>query len=105
MDKLTPPNLLGLDSSNGSDVWRKWKQHFELFSLASCLSSKEEETQAATILHVVGPDTLEIYNTFTWEDDGDKSKVAKILENSKHILRAMAKHHVGKTLVQYSQPT
>ena len=42
MDKLTPPDPLDIDSSNVSDVWRKWKQCFELFSLASGLSSKEE---------------------------------------------------------------
>ena len=80
MDKLTPPDPLDLDSSNVSDAWRKWRQRFELFSLASGLISKGEGIQAATLLHVVGPDTLEVYNTFSWEDADDKSKVAKILE-------------------------
>ena len=75
-----PPDPLDLDSSNISDAWRKWKQHFELFSLASSLSSKEEGIQASTLLHVVGLDALEIYSTFTWEGDGDKTKVMKIVE-------------------------
>ena len=79
-DNLTPPDPLDLDSSNVSDAWRKWRQRFELFSLASGLSSKGEGIQAATLLHVVGPDALEVYNTFSWEDADDKSKVAKILE-------------------------
>jgi len=48
--------------------------------LASGLSSKEEGIQAVTLLYVVGPDALEVYNTFSWEDAADKTKVAKILE-------------------------
>ena len=80
MDKLTPPDPLDLHSSNVSDAWRKWRQRFELFSLASSLSSKGEGIQVATLLYVVGPDALEVYNTFSLEDADDKSKVAKILE-------------------------
>ena len=80
MDKLTPPDPLDLDSSNVSDAWRKWRQCFKLFSLASGLSSKGEGIQATTLLHVVGLDALEVYNTFSWEDADDKIKVAKILE-------------------------
>jgi len=75
-----PPDPLDLDSSNVSDAWRKWKQRFELFSLASGPSSKDAGIQAATLLHVVGPDALEVYNTFSSEEDGDNQKVAKSLE-------------------------
>ena len=79
MDKLTPPDPLDLDGRNVSDAWRKWKR-FELFSLASRLSTKDEGIQAATLLHVVGSDALKVYNTFSWDDAGDKNKVTKILE-------------------------
>ena len=75
-----PPDPLDLDGSNVSDMWRKWKQRFELFSLASGLSSKDEGIQATTLLHVIGPDALEVYNTFSWENEEDKRKVTKILE-------------------------
>ena len=36
--------------------------------------------QAATFLHIAGPEALEVYNTFTWDDNNDKSKVHKIIE-------------------------
>jgi len=78
-----PPDPLDLDSSNISDAWRKWKQRFELFSLASGLSSKDDGIQATTLLHMIEPDTLEVYNTFSWADVGDKNKVSKILEKFK----------------------
>ena len=41
---------------------------------------KDEGIQAATLLHVIGPDVLEVYNTFFWENEEDKWKVTKILE-------------------------
>ena len=33
-----------------------------------------------TLLHVVGPEALEDYNTFRWDSDGDENKVDKIME-------------------------
>ena len=79
MDKLSPPEALNLDG-NIADSWRRWKQRFEIFSLASGLSGKDAKIQAATFLHVAGTEALEVYNTFTWESDDDKSKVDKITE-------------------------
>ena len=65
---------------NIADNWRRWKQRYEIFALASGLSGKEPKIQAATFLHVAGTEALEVYNTFTWENDDDKSKVNKITE-------------------------
>ena len=79
MDQLSPPEVLGLDG-NIAEKWRRWKQCFEIFSLASSLSGKDAKVQAATFLHVVGPEALEIYNTFTWDNADDKNKVDKIVE-------------------------
>ena len=79
MDKLNPPETLNFDG-NIAENWRRWKQRFGIFSLASGLSEKDPKIQAATFLHVAGTDALEIFNTFTWESDDDKSKVDKITE-------------------------
>ena len=32
------------------------------------------------LLHVAGPEALEFYNTFSWENEGDERKVTKIME-------------------------
>ena len=79
MEQLKPPEPLNLDSSNLANTWQQWRQHFELFSLASGLSSKEAKVQSATLLHMIGPDTLEVYNTFTWSNEDDKQKANIIL--------------------------
>ena len=80
MDKLTPPEAQNLEKNNLANAWRRWKQHFEVFSLASGLSEKGEKVQVAPLLHIAGPDALEVYNTFTWEDENDKNKANKTLE-------------------------
>ena len=77
IDKLSPPEALNFDG-NTADNWHRWKQRFEIFSLASGLSGKDTKIQAATFLHVAGMEALEIYNTFTWDSDEDKGEVDKI---------------------------
>ena len=81
MERLTPPEPLDLDSSNLANTWWQWRQRFELFTLASGLSTKDAKIQSATLLHVISPAALEVYNTFTWESDDDKQKVDMILVN------------------------
>ena len=49
-------------------------------SLASGLAEKATGVQAATFLHVAGPEALEVYNTFSWTTADDKNKVDKIME-------------------------
>ena len=71
------PEALNLEESNLADAWIRWKQCFEVFSLASSLSKKGKKVQAATLLHVAGPEALEVYNTFTWEDEGNKTRQIK----------------------------
>ena len=78
MDKLQPPGPLNLQG-NLAENWRKWKQQFQLFSSASGLSEKDKKVQSAMLLHLAGEEALEIYNTFTWDSDGDENKVNTIM--------------------------
>lgn len=47
-----------------SDNWKKFKQRFELYMVASGLKDKDPEIQCSTLLHIIGEDALDIYNTF-----------------------------------------
>jgi len=53
------------------------------------------KVQAITILHVAGPDALEVYNTFTWDSNDDKNKVDKIIEKFDELLQPLQEHHMG----------
>ena len=79
MDKFKPPEPLNLEG-NLSENWRRWKQRFELYLEASGISDKEDNTKAATLLHVAGAEALEVYNTSTWDTDGDNMKVKPIMD-------------------------
>ena len=75
-------NLPGQLSFHGNvaDNWRKWKQRFEIYLTASGNDTKGEDVKSAILLHAVGEEALEIYNTFTWDAAGDDRKTNKILE-------------------------
>ena len=79
MDKLQHPGPLNLQG-NLSENWRKWKQCFELYLIPSGINEKDDTVKSATLLHVAGEDALEIYNTFTWEEEGDDKKTDKIMD-------------------------
>ncbi|XP_048747335.2 uncharacterized protein K02A2.6-like [Ostrea edulis] len=77
--RLQPPSALTLHG-NLKENWRRFQQQFQIYLSASEIGKKGEEIQANTFLHIIGPDALEIYNTFTWAEAGDEKKLAKIIE-------------------------
>ena len=40
------------------------------------LSEREEKAQSVTLLHMVGEETPEIYNAFTWNNEEEVLKIA-----------------------------
>ena len=50
---------------------------------ATGIAEKENSIESSTFLHVIGPESLEIYNTFTWATDGDNMKLDNIMEKFK----------------------
>ena len=78
MDTLTPPNAMTF-TGNISESWKKWKQRWNLYSRASGVNGKEEEIQSAILLHVIGEEGVEIYNTFEFED-ADKDKIKPLIQ-------------------------
>ena len=59
--RLKPPEYL-------SRTWRRWYQRFELYMLANEADSKPNRTKIAILLGTIGPDALERYNHFKWDD-------------------------------------
>ena len=76
---LKPPENLCLQG-NLKENFRKFKQQFQIYMTASGLTEKDDVVKSSTLLHIIGTDSLEIFNTFTWEEDGDDEKVDKILQ-------------------------
>jgi len=79
MEQFHPPEQLSLQG-NLAENWRRWKQRFEIYMIASGKNEKSDEVKAATFLHLAGPEALEVFNTLTFDAAGDEKKISKLLE-------------------------
>ena len=75
-----PPEPLQLSIGNSSQNWKRLKQKWNNYELASRVAKEDDTIKVATILTVIGHEALDVYNTFTWDDDEDKVKIDKVLE-------------------------
>jgi hypothetical protein len=77
---IIPPQTLDLNSGNVSANWKKFKQRYLNYEIATGISGKEDATRVATLLTVIGNEALDVYDTFVWATVGDDKKIAKVLE-------------------------
>ena len=75
METFKPPSALNL-TGNLRENWRRWIQRFELFLTASGKVKETEKVQCAILLHLIGDEALEIYNTFTFGEGEDRDKLS-----------------------------
>ena len=78
MDKLDPPEPLSFEG-NVRENWRRWKQQFELYLVATESDGKSEKVKSSSLLTCIGKRASEIYNTLTFQIEEDKMKVSPIL--------------------------
>ena len=64
-------------AGNIAENWRKFKQEFELYLVATGLDTKTSRQKIALLLHVARKQAIEVYNTFSFteEEDGDFDSV------------------------------
>jgi len=53
-------------TGNVAEHWKRFKQAFQIYSAASGLEEKSRKIQSSTLLHVIGSEAVDIYNTFQW---------------------------------------
>ena len=80
MERLQPPSALCL-TWNLSENWKRFQQQYEC--QLQEFQKKYNSINSRTFLHVIGPESLEIYNTVTWTADGDNMKLDNIMEKFK----------------------
>ena len=62
-----------------AEKWKKFKQAWDNYSLATQLNEKSEANQVATLLTVIGEESREIFSTFAWTTAEDSSKIKEVL--------------------------
>ena len=68
MAEIKQPSSLSLEGEN----WRKFKQHFELYLVATGKAQEENKITSSLFLHIIEEDALEIYNTFEFAEEKDR---------------------------------
>ena len=79
MDVLDKPDRLKL-TGNVDSNWRAFKQQFQLYISAMGLEDKPNARKVALLLTMAGPQAIEVYNTFVFASQDDKTKLDKVLE-------------------------
>ena len=74
MEFFKPLEALSLHG-NLSDNWRWWVQRFDLNLKASGKLKEKEDVQCAILLNVISEEAMEIYNTFQFVTEEDRTKL------------------------------
>ncbi len=74
---LPPPLSV---TGNVAKNWHKWEQRFNLYLTASALVDEFESRQIAVLLHCIGEEALDIYNSLVTEyEDPQHKKLSEVL--------------------------
>ncbi|XP_023229307.1 uncharacterized protein LOC111629653 [Centruroides sculpturatus] len=68
---LPPPKPMLVEGDLGAN-WKKFKKSYLLYSTATELTTKNNETQAAILLHCLGEEALEIFETLELSEEEAK---------------------------------
>ena len=75
---MRPPGHLKL-TGNVDSNWRTFQQQIRLYIEAVGLDNKPDARKVALLLTIAGPQAIEVYNTFVYEDGEDQSKFNTVL--------------------------
>ncbi len=79
MDRLRAPEKLCF-TGNVSENWRKFKQEFGYYTVATEMDEKPDKVRISFLLHIAGEEAIELYNTFVYAQDEDKNDFLVVLE-------------------------
>lgn len=60
---------INLKSTNLANEWKNWSKQFKIFLRASNLEGEPDARKVALLLHHLGPDSLQIFNSFNEDID------------------------------------
>ena len=76
---LPPPLPLDIHDPNASERWKKFKNAWDNYSMATKLNKEEE--LVATLLTVIGEEAQEVFTPFSdWTTEGNEKKIGPVLQ-------------------------
>lgn len=74
--RLPPPLVL---SGNTGENWRRWIQRFNIYMTATGSDTKTDKVKIAILLHALGEEALEVYNSLSVEPEGEEETMQDIV--------------------------
>ena len=106
MNNLKPPKPLSLDGVIAEN-WKIFKRSWNVYALASGVSDKPKAVQVASFLHIIGPEALEIHDTFEIPDT-DRDDINKLIEKFESYCQPKVnvtyERYVFRNIMQNSRP-
>ena len=90
------PDPLRVTGSNVADDWRRFREQYENYELASDLTDKSQEKRAAVFLTCIGNDAYDVYRTMEFESPEDRKRLDP-------VIAAFEKFCVGAVNVTYER--
>ncbi|PIK51998.1 hypothetical protein BSL78_11110 [Apostichopus japonicus] len=94
---IPPPPPLDIDSSSLATSFKKFKQAFTNFELATGIATPDNSLRVATLLAVIGQPAVDLYNTFTWAGEADAKTYQKVIDQ----FEVHCKGHANTTYERY----
>lgn len=94
---IPPPPPLDIDSSSLATSFKKFKQAFTNFELATGIATRDNSLRVATLLAVIGQPAVDLYNTFTWANEADAKTYQKVIDQ----FEVHCKGHANTTYERY----
>lgn len=72
MDYVRKVEKLNLEGANLAENWRIFWQNFQIFCTAAELDKKADEVKVAVFLNAIGPEAVEVFNSFGLSEEEKK---------------------------------
>jgi len=77
-----------------ADDWRRFKEQFEIYKLASDLTDVSQEKRAAVFLTCIGNDAYDVYCTLQFDSAEDHKKIDTVIATFEKFLRGCCEQNI-----------
>ena len=75
MEGIAPPPKFNKNAVNLNEEWKTFKQEMQFYLVASEKVSKSNSIKVSFLLHCMGKEAIQVYNTFVFDPVTDNSGV------------------------------
>ena len=79
MEGFVKPSQISFEG-NVAENWRRFKQKYEIFVVASGYEKKSNKEKCCMLLNLAGEQAIEVYNTFTYDEKEEQDDPAVLIE-------------------------